>query len=75
MENQCQHMIEAQRNELHKLLQKSEAFFEETLGTWKTYTVDLKLKEDAYPICSRLYTVPKVHGENFKREVGSLVLI
>ena len=48
--------------------------FDGTLGTWKTYIVDLKLKGDAKPICLRPYSVPKVHGEVIKKEVDSLVL-
>ena len=43
MKNKCQHFMETQRNELLKLLQKIEDFFDGTLGTWKTYTVDLLL--------------------------------
>ena len=35
MENQCQHLTVTQRNELLKLLQKFEDFFDGTLGTWK----------------------------------------
>ena len=36
----------SQRNELLKLLQKFEEFFDGTLGTWKTGPVDFKLKYD-----------------------------
>ena len=36
-----------QHNELLKLLQKFEELFDGTLGPWKTYPVDLELKEDA----------------------------
>ena len=46
-----------------------------TLGTWKTYPVDFELKEDENPICSRLYPVPKLHEEIFKKEVERLVLL
>ena len=35
MENQCQHLTVTQRNELLKLLQKFEEFFDGTLDTWK----------------------------------------
>ena len=45
MENQCQHLTMTQCNELLKLLQKFEEFFDGTLGTWKTDAVDFKLKE------------------------------
>ena len=44
METQCQHLIETQRNELPKLFQEFEELFDGTLGTWKIYPVDFKLK-------------------------------
>ena len=44
MENQCQHLTITQRNELLRLLQKFEDFFDGTLGTWKTDPVHLELK-------------------------------
>ena len=55
METQCQHLKITQRNELIKLLQIFEEFFEGTLGTWKTDPVDFEFKGDTKPICSRPY--------------------
>ena len=75
MENQCQHLIMTQLNELLKILQISEEFFDRTLGTWKTDTVDFKLKENANPICSRPYSMLKVHDIFFKKEVERLVIL
>ena len=49
-----------QRNELLKLLKNRRVFYG-TLGAWKTYLVDLKLKEDTKTICSIPYPVTKVH--------------
>ena len=46
METQCQHLRMTQRNDLLKFLQKFEELFDGTLSTWKTYPVDLELKED-----------------------------
>ena len=69
METQCQHLPMTQRNELLKLLQKSEELFDGTIGTWKKDPVDFELKEDAKPIFLRPYPVPKVHEEMFKKEV------
>ena len=34
MDNRCQYLTMTQHNELLKLLQKSEEFFDGTLGTW-----------------------------------------
>ena len=75
MKNQCQHLTEIQRNELLKLLKKSKKLFDETLGNWKIYPVDFKLKEDMKPIFSRSYTVPKLNEEMLKKEVECLVLL
>ena len=62
-------------NELLKLLLKFEELFDGTLGTWKTDPVHFKLKLDVKLICSRLYPVPKVHKEIFKKEVEILILL
>ena len=35
VETQCQHLTTTRRNDLLKLLQKIEEFFDVTLGTWK----------------------------------------
>ena len=40
MKKQFQHLTEKQYNELLKLLQKFEEFFDGTLGTWKTNQLD-----------------------------------
>ena len=58
-----------------KSLTKIEELFNVTLGTWKKYPVDFKLKEDLNTICSRPYQVPKVHEEMFKKYVGHLFLL
>ena len=42
MENRCQNLTMTQRNELIKLLQKFEEFFDGTLGTWKTDPVEFE---------------------------------
>ena len=75
METQCQHLTTTKRNEFLKLLEIFESLFYGTLGTWKTDPVDFGLKENEETICSRLYLVPKVHGEIFKKEVEGLVLL
>ena len=75
MNTQCQHLTMTQRNELLKLSQKFEELLNGILGTWKRDPVDFELKEDMKPVLSRLYPVPKVHKEMFKKEVESLVLL
>ena len=44
MENQCQHLKEAQCNEFIKLLKQFEELFDITLGTRKTVPIDFELK-------------------------------
>ena len=44
METQCQHLTTTQCNELLKSLQRFQEFFDGTLVTWKTDTVDFELK-------------------------------
>ena len=75
METQCQHSRTTQQNEWLKLLDKFEELFNGTIGTWKTDPLDFELKEDAEPICSRLYPVPKVHAEMYEQEIECLVLL
>ena len=75
METQFQDLTVTQCNKFLKLLQKFEEFFYGTLGTWKSYPVDFGLKEDANPVFSRTYPVPKVHDEIFKRDVEHLDLL
>ena len=69
METRCQHLT------LLKLLHIFEELFNVTLGTWKIDPYDLDLKEDVKPICLRPYPIPKVHEENFKKDVECLVLL
>ena len=40
---------------------------------WKTTTADLTLKDDAKPVCSRPYPVPKAQKAMFRKEVEILV--
>ena len=75
METQCQNLTTTQHNEFIKLLQIFGDSFNVTLGTWKKHPIDFNLKEDLKATCSRLYPLPKVHEEMFKREVDCLVLL
>ena len=42
-----------------------EQLFNVTLGTWKTDPVEIEIKQYVKPICSKQYTVPKVHQDMF----------
>ena len=65
MNNKYQDLTETQHNKLPKLLQNPEELFDGTFGTWKTFPVDIKLKEDAKPICSRPYLSPNIRKGMF----------
>ena len=49
------------------MLRKFEDLFDGTLGTWNTTPVDLELKDNAKPVCSRPYSVPRVHEAMFMK--------
>jgi hypothetical protein len=49
-----------QQLSLLRLLQKYEALFDGTLGKWNTDPVNIELREDAKPVSSRYYPVPKI---------------
>ena len=73
MEKQCQQLSPNEQEILINLLRKLEDFFDETLSTRKTAPVELELKYDAAPVCSRPYPVPRVHTPMFRKEVEILV--
>ena len=58
-----------------EIMTKFKELFDGTLFTWKKDPVYFELKANVRPICSRLYPVPKVHEEMFKKEVENLVLL
>ena len=61
METQCQNLTTTKLNELLKLLQRFKELFDGKIGTRKKDPVDFELNEDAKPICSQPYPVPKVN--------------
>jgi Reverse transcriptase (RNA-dependent DNA polymerase). len=62
-----------QQISLLRLLQKYEALFDGTLGKWNTDPVNIELREDAKPVSSRYYPVPKINKETFRKELLRLV--
>ena len=49
--------------------------FDENIGILNTAPVELELKDDTKPVCSRTYPVPRVHKEMFRKEVDIVVLL
>ena len=63
----------ANKKRLLNILNKFEYLFYRTLGTCNTAPIDLELKDDAKPVCSQTYPVPRVHEAMFRKEVKILV--
>ena len=62
MTKQCQkHLTNIEYDRLLQIMKKSEDLFDGTLGTWNTTPVELELKDNAKPMCSRPYPAPKLH--------------
>ena len=68
-----QHLTATERHKLLQSLKKIEDMFNGMLGMWNTTPVYLELKDDAKPVCSRPYPVPKVQKMMFKKEVKIIV--
>ena len=54
-----QHIITAERYRLLNTLKKFEDLSGGMLGTWNTTPLDLGLKDNSMPVCSRPYPVPR----------------
>ena len=67
MTEQYQQLNTEEREILLIILGKFKYMFGGALGTWNTTLVDLELNYDVKPVCSRPYSVPRVHGVMFKK--------
>ena len=67
MEEQCQHLSPNKLEIILHILKTFYSLFDGTLGTWKTPPVNLDLKDDATPMCSRPYPVPRLHRAMFRK--------
>ena len=75
MTEQCQHLTTTECYRLLHILNKFEDLFNGMLCMWNTTPVDLELKDKAKPVCSRPYTVPRVHKAMLKKEFKRLVIL
>ena len=73
MAKKCQTINTAEHYRLLKFLRKFEDMFNGTLGKWNTTPVDLELKDNTKPVCSKTCTVPRLHEAMFKKE-GEILL-
>ena len=51
------------------LLNKFEYLFDDTLGEWDTYPVDLELKPDSKPVNIKYCPIPRINKEVFCKEL------
>ena len=63
------HLPATEHHRLLHIMNKFEDLFDGKLGTWNTTLVDLELKDDAKPVCSRPYLLPKLHKAMFKKRL------
>ena len=64
-----------QKSMLLKLLRKSEALFDGTLGRWNTTPVNITLRRNAKPVNARWYPIPRINKTTFKKDLMRLVQI
>ena len=57
-----------------KIITKIRSMFQWNTWHLEKYPIEFELKEDAKPICSRPYPVPKVHEKISKKYFERLVL-
>lgn len=62
-----------QKQKLKQLLMEFEELFDGTLGRWNTTPASAELKENAKPVYTRHYKVPRINEEAFKRELQRLL--
>ena len=67
MENQCQHLIMTQRNELLKLLQKSKELLDGTLVSWK---ISIRIRVKRGCEANLLATIPSTKGKQGNVQKG-----
>jgi hypothetical protein len=69
------HLNEHQQQRLKTVLEKFPQLFDGGLGHYPHEKIHLELEENAVPVHSRAYPVPKAHEEAFKRELEHLCKI
>ena len=72
VEEECQHLTSAEKQDLLKLLTEFKQLFDGTLGDWDTPPVHLELKEGAKPYHGRAFPVPFIHKDTLRKEVERL---
>ena len=69
------HLTATERHILMHLLNKFKDMFDGTLVMWNKNPVDLEFKDNAKPVCSRTYPLPKAHKIMFKKEVERIITL
>ena len=73
--SQAHHINKQQKQMLYNLLKKYEEVFDGQLSQWDTEPVEFEFIKDAKPHSQRLFPVPHIHKETFKKELLRLVKI
>jgi hypothetical protein len=67
---ECTHLEKDEQKQLLKLLQKFEELFDGSLGTWKTDTINVQLKDpNVKPFYAKPYPVPYSQEKQLKDEI------
>ena len=67
MTEQCKQLIPIEREIPLNPLKIFEYFSDGILGKWNSAPVDLESNDDAKPVCTRPYPVPRVHMAMFRK--------
>ena len=67
------HLSQNQKDNLQAILSKHKKLFDGTLGVYPHRKFNIELLENATPVHSRPYYVPRVHLEVFRKELKHLV--
>ena len=69
---ECSHLKDSEKQELHNLLTKYKSLFDGTLGTWKGPPHTIQLKQGAQPYHAKPYAIPKAYEKTLKYELKRL---
>ena len=67
MTEKCQYWIPSKQEIPLDIFKRFEDCFYGILGTWNTALADLELNDDAKPVCTKPYTVLRLHKAIFRK--------
>ena len=66
------HLTVVQQNKLGVILEKHQKLFDGTLGIYPHKKFHIEIEKNAKPVHARAYSIPRIHLETFKKELGHL---